>query len=56
MNPKAPNHKLTISPEGRRLKATCSCGKWVRTTPQNGGAEDRLKARYVDHVTGTHRL
>lgn len=50
------DHKLTITPDGRRLRGTCSCGKWVRTTPADAQAEDRLKARYVDHVTGAHRL
>lgn len=56
MNARKPTHKLVVAPEGKRLRGTCSCGRWVRTTPNDQGAKDRLKARFVDHVTGSHRL
>ena len=49
-------HKLTVTSDGPRLKGTCACGQWVRTTPDNPGAPERLAARFVDHVTGAHRL
>jgi hypothetical protein len=54
--PKRPPHKLTITAEGKRLRASCACGQWVRTAPDGLGAADRLKGRYVAHVTGSNQL
>jgi len=53
---KETTHKLTVTQQGGRLQASCACGRWVRTTPDNAGARDRLAARFVDHVTGANRL
>lgn len=53
---KTPPHKLTITPQGNRLRATCACGQWVRTTTNDAEARARLSARFVDHVTGANRL
>lgn len=49
-------HGLTVMAQGDRLKATCLCGRWLRTTKNDKGAQDRLSGWYVQHVTGANKL
>lgn len=43
----------TMSPvqvQGDQLKASCTCGGWYRTVPDEPGGGKRLAELFVDHV------
>lgn len=56
MTAKKASHGLTVVAKGARLQGTCSCGRWLRTTRNDGGAQDRLAGWFVQHVTGGNKL